>query len=356
MKNVFYFYHIHKIGGIETFFYNLALNYGKTHDITILYQDGDIDQIARLSEYVRVIKYSGQHIKCEKAFFNFNLEALDTIEADEYIQIIHGDYKAMGIMPRQDARITKYIGVSQNACDTFKELTGKDIELCYNPNRPLKKKQIKKLHLVSMMRLDPVKGFNRMQIMMDKLSAKDVEWHWTVYADQKVTFSNPRVDFREPTLDVETALSDADYLVQLSDAEGYCYSIVEALSMGIPVITTNIGVLDELGVKDKVNAFVVDMDITNLPVDKIVKGLPKFTYEPPKDSWGSFLAKGEATYYKNIKKIISVKVKQIYFDLNLNREVRPGEILAVTRRRAMMLVGRELCEYIDPTDGSADAV
>jgi len=355
MKNVFYFYHIHKIGGIETFYYNLALKYGKDHDITILYQDGDLEQIARLSDYVRVKKYTGQHIKCEKAFFNFNLEAIDTIEADEYIQLIHGDYKSMGIMPRRDKRITKYIGVSQNACDAFHELTGEEVELCYNPTRPLKKKTRKVIRLVSMMRIDPMKGFNRMQLFMDKLNAAGVDWHWTIYADQKLAYSNPRMEFRDATLDVEMALSDADYLVQLSDSEGYGYSVVEALQMGVPVIVTDIPVLKELGVKDGVNAFIVDHALTNIPTAKIVKGLPKFSYTPPEDGWGKLLAPGKSTYLEQMKKMVSVKVRSLYFDMVLQRESIPGEILKVDAKRAMMLTGRGLCEYVDPKD-NADAI
>lgn len=38
MKNLFYLEHIHMIGGIETFFYNLALKYGATHDIAVVYR------------------------------------------------------------------------------------------------------------------------------------------------------------------------------------------------------------------------------------------------------------------------------------------------------------------------------
>ena len=81
MNNVFYFYNINKIGGIETFFYYLAKKY-KNYDITIYYQVGDLAQIKRLSQYVRVKKYTGEKIKCKKIFFNFNL---DIIKNADYI-------------------------------------------------------------------------------------------------------------------------------------------------------------------------------------------------------------------------------------------------------------------------------
>ena len=55
--NLFYYKDINSIGGIETFFYNLAQKYGGKYDITILYQTGDPEQIKRLSKLVRVKKY-----------------------------------------------------------------------------------------------------------------------------------------------------------------------------------------------------------------------------------------------------------------------------------------------------------
>ena len=55
MKNVFYFYYINSIGGVETFFYELAKKYCK-YDITILYSKGNQDQINRLKKYAKVIK------------------------------------------------------------------------------------------------------------------------------------------------------------------------------------------------------------------------------------------------------------------------------------------------------------
>ena len=65
MKNCFYFRYINKIGGIEQFYYYLAKKYND-YDITIIYNDGDYNQIKRLSKLVRCIKYKGQKIKCDK--------------------------------------------------------------------------------------------------------------------------------------------------------------------------------------------------------------------------------------------------------------------------------------------------
>ena len=83
MKNIFYFRNISEIGGIETFLYYLSKEYND-YDITIFYNNADKKQLERLKERVRCIKFRGQEIECEKAFFNYNLDIIDNVKAKEY--------------------------------------------------------------------------------------------------------------------------------------------------------------------------------------------------------------------------------------------------------------------------------
>ena len=53
--NIFYFDRINKIGGVETFFYEIAKKYCN-NDITIFYSFGDLKQIQRLKKFIRVVK------------------------------------------------------------------------------------------------------------------------------------------------------------------------------------------------------------------------------------------------------------------------------------------------------------
>ena len=122
--NVFYFYKINDIGGIETFYQNLAEKY-RDRDITIVYNVGAKEQIRKLAKKVRVMQWKdGMEITCKRAFFNFNLNIIDHVHAEEYFQIIHGDYKSMQIMPNRSPKIDTYLACSQVAADTFEELTG----------------------------------------------------------------------------------------------------------------------------------------------------------------------------------------------------------------------------------------
>ena len=96
------------IGGIETFIYYIAQKY-KEYDITVVYRYADEKQLERLKKHVRCVRYNNQKIKCKKAFFNYNIDIIDNIEAEEYYQIIHGDYNAVNIPYKIDKRITKYL-------------------------------------------------------------------------------------------------------------------------------------------------------------------------------------------------------------------------------------------------------
>ena len=226
-NNILYFANLNVIGGVESCFYYIAKKYSNIADITVFYRNGDIKQLQRLRKLVRVKKFNNQKIKCKKLFVNYTLDILDYVEAEEKIEIIHGDLKAMGKPPKLDPRIDRYVGVSQRVCDSFKELTGTDCELCYNPieiDRP--KKMLK---LISLTRLTKEKGKNRMKKLASILDANEIPFEWDVYTNDSAKIDNPNIFYKEPTLDVASRIIEYDYLVQLSDHEAFCYSAIEAL-------------------------------------------------------------------------------------------------------------------------------
>lgn len=136
----------------------------------------------------------------------------------------------------------------------------------------------------------------------------------------------------KPRTDVRAFISNANYVLQLSnDMETYCYTINEALSYGVPIVTTPLSILKELPITNNEH-IVLDYDCTN--VDDVAKQIfekevRSFTYEPPKDNWNKLLAKGKSTYkYEPFKKI-KTKVRNIYWDATLNRTRIPGEQIEI---------------------------
>lgn len=334
-KNIFYFSLINSIGGIETFFWNLAQKY-KDWDIVIIYKTGDPAQLNRLRQYVRVIQWNGQEIECEKAFFNFNLDIIDHVHAKEYYQIAHGDYKAMQVKPNTHPRIDKYLGVSEQVCDTFSAVTGFSVELVYNPIVVRKPRKV--LNLISATRLTKEKGRSRMIRLAEILDRNEIPYTWTVFTDSKDVIKNPNIIYRAPVLDITDYIANADYLVQLSDNEGYCYSVVEALCVGTPVIVTACPVFDEIGVEDGKNGFILPFDMSDVPVKDIYKGVPKFDYKPMQDTWDLILAKGESRYQKDLKKQVQIVTTKEYFDIELKKKCLVGDVNTVSKVRADYII------------------
>jgi len=346
MKNCFYFYHINSIGGIESFFYYLAKRY-KDWDITIYYRTGDPEQIKRLKKYVRVKRYNGEKIKCDKMFFNFNLDIIDNVEAKEYIQIAHGDYKAMGIKPNTHPKLTKYLGVSKQVCDTYEEVTGHKTELVYNPIEVPKPQKV--LNLISATRLTKEKGKARMEKLAKLLDDAGIPYIWTVFTNDIQAINNPNIAYMKPRLDIIDYIANADYLVQLSDNEGYCYSVIESLCVGTPVIVTKCPVFEELGVENGKNGFIIDFDMSNVPIQDIYKGVPKFTYKPKESNWDRFLAKGKSTYEEEKQMKVKVRAKINFNDMDNDGVLREKDVSEwiCDRERAEFLASKNAIEIIE---------
>lgn len=309
-SNILYFDNINSIGGVEQFFYYIAKKYND-YDITIVYSNGDAKQIARLREYVRVIKFDGKRIKCKKAFFNYSKQIIDKVDAEEYIEVIHfvpTEYQLVDIHPK----ITRYLGVSKLVCKEFTRLQGKPCELAYNPVDIDKPRKV--LKLISATRLTLEKGKKRMIKLGEELDKAGIPYIWLVFTNDKDAIDNPNIIYREPTLKIVDYIAMADYLVQLSDTESFSISINEALKLGVPIISTDLPILKELGIENGKQGYLIDKEMTNIPIDDIYNKIPKVKYNPPKDNWENILAKGKSTYKKECSQKYKVKfLNDVYY-------------------------------------------
>lgn len=355
---------MHPIGGIEEFFYQIAKIYHNKYDITIYCLNGDKKQLDRLRQYVRVRKYKqGEIIKCDKAFFNYYATLKDKVEAKEKYLIIHADYLELAKknlidlnkIPKPD-EITDYIGVSQLVCDNFEKITGIKPKLIYNPFEVDKPKKL--ITLISTTRLDDEKGLDNMEILIKKLDnyclKNNCDYMWYVYTNQRpTTFLHDKVVFVEPRLDVESNIKKADYLVQLSKHEAFCYAVVKSLCLGTPCIVTDLPVFKEIGVNNS-NSIILDMNnITDEQIDNIFNKDFNFTYTPPKSKWSDILAKGKSSYKYEAEKEREyiVEALQTYKllrleDSSLGRIPERGERFKVTEDRLETLLGDNSYGYV----------
>lgn len=331
-KNIFYFHELNAIGGIETFLYSVASKY-QDFDITVFYTRAAPNQIRKLSQVCRVRKFNGERIQCVKAFFCYRADIIDFVDAEEYYMCIHGDYKALKIRPLPlYPQITHYVGCGKYVSETFAEVSGKEVETLYNPIVVEKPNKI--LNLISATRLTAEKGKDRMKIFGKILREAGIPYIWTVYTNDTKAIDDDNIIFRKPRTDIVDYMANSDYLVQLSDTEGYCYAIIESLCVGTPVIVTDLPCLWDLGVENGKNAFILPFDMSNVPIQEIYKGLPPFEYTPHPDRWGEILAPGENTYKEERKQLREVKCIKRYYDVAIKREIMAGEILTMSIERA----------------------
>lgn len=337
MKNVFYFKDLNSVGGVESFLYYLA----KKYDFEVYYKTGDANQVKRLSQLVKVRKYK-EPIKCDRFFGSYGLDI--EVEANEKYHIVHCDYKKVWFAPIQYEGF-KYIGVSQLACDSFKELTGKDIELSYNPVYLDKIKREKQddsvLHLISATRLTREKGLKRMQKLARMLEKAGIKYEWKIFTNRRRECVGSYATYIEPQLDISKEIVKADFLVQLSDCEAFCYSVVEALTLGVPVIATDLPVFKELGLNES-NSILCNLEMNNVDLTKLKKKY-EFNYQAPKDNWGKWLST-KKEYDPN--EIVKTKVLNVYTDIELEKKFKRYEEIEMAQARASYLESKGLVEIL----------
>lgn len=339
--NVLLCNNIGQIGGIETFFYELGRKYGK-YDITIVYNGADNNQLKRLSKYVRCVRLT-EKIKCKKCFLMY-MVSMDMIEAEEYIQLIHANYKVQNMVVNGDRRITKYYGVSNWVAKDYEELLVKNgilknVEVCYNPITIDKPRKV--LRLISPTRLTREKGKDRMIYLANELSKANIPFVWLVFTNDFERINNPNVVYMKPTLDIRDYIADSDYLVQLSDTEGCPYSILESWCLGVPTITTPIPSVIELGAKNGENGYILPYDMKEIPIDDIYNKIPKFKYTPPQDRWDELLEHTPSTYNPN--DIVEVVATRTFDDSG--KWVMANQVMVLHREEAERLIQKGMARY-----------
>ena len=303
-----------KIGGIETWIYNFCSFMHKYYDIVVMYDDMDDSQIDRLMPYARVIKRK-RPVLCHTLIVNrITDKSPSEVTYERKIQMVHAcKMEEIWTVP-QDNDIV--VGVSSVVLGSFQQKG----EVIHNLiNIP---KEDDALLLVSATRLGTFeKGKQRMNEMSKQMRNAGIKFIWLCFSE--VDPGSELITWLKPRLDISSYIRKADYLVQLSDAEGFGYSIVEALSMGTPVITTPVAVLDELKFIDGESGYIVPFE-GDMEVERF-KHIPKVDYKYANNAivkkWRSILGEGNPTYKPSIR---HMRVLETFMDLATNRTYKVG--------------------------------
>ena len=353
-----------KIGGIETFNRNFCKRMSKYYDITFLCKSGDPESLLEISKWAKVEFYTGQSIETDVFIYGVawgNMPQSE-VKAKLQIQMIHGDYEwlknTINFTYKKMPDVTHHIAVGKNVQEKFKKVTGFDSTVIYNLLDPdVHPRRL--LRLISVTRFDTKKGIERMEKLARELRKFHIPFLWLVFGDSGknlaygATVSAMFKDLHEVVFmgshkDTINYTADSDYLVALSDSEGFSYSINEALQVGTPCITTDFPSAYEQ-IEEGVNGYMIDMQLTKLNgdfIDKIYNKIPKnfkFEEKVSEQDWINVLGgDGQLLPPRAIESLSLIKVRAIrsYTDLQLNKSVRVGEVFDVPVSRALELRSR----------------
>lgn len=280
---VIYHYFLAEVGGIESWLYYIAKKYN-VGQITVLYSTGSQEQIKRLEPHVNVIQYTGQKITCNKIIFTMTLFVPQELYdgAKKRYTIIHCNYNdkydyGYKELPAMD----KIYAVSNTARDSFAKLQEQEVFTLYNPVEVDKPRRI--LKLISATRLTQEKGLDRFMKFAEELDRKNIPYLWLIFTDRPPEKVSKNIILMKPRYNMSDYIVEADYGVQLSSDESYCLFIQECLKLKVPVIVTDLPVFKEQGITEK-EAHILDLDLSNLDVEKIYNNIPKVNYKEKKST------------------------------------------------------------------------
>lgn len=337
--NIFYVRNIHKIGGVETFVYELAKKY-KDYDIAVVCKDVAPEQRKRLKKLCKVYVHTNQKINCKVIITNWDTSIFDYVNEDaKKYTVLHTDYsnptEVLGL-PKDRPDIT-YIGITESSKKAFEEITGiTRTILCRNPYELEEDKPI--LTLLSASRLTDIKDGGRFYALANAIQELGINFIWYIvttdeYKDNPV-WKNKNVVHIPNRLDVGSLMRKADWYVQLSICEGDSYSLKEALYRQLPIVVCELPYFKEIGIKDGENALFYKPDNSNAyEIAEKMKTPLKFTFDKIEDGYNNILNKTKSYYEEERDMRYLVEATSKYKD----GDVSDNELLKEKRKQGLAI-------------------
>ena len=280
----------YKIGGIETANQQLAKVFAD-RNIAFLFQTADLSQCLELAKTCDVIiddrkrKYDADILVLSN--YNSAKTIIDRVNAPKVYQQIHADFENLKKMPEwrnfrwsPHHRTNRVLTVSETAQKGLKNAFGIDSTIVPNVLAPIDEKHRRVFMVLS--RATREKGFDRLIKLVEKMEAagKDFVVFLCSTIEQLSKEDRDRIEsfdkivVVEPSIYSKELLRSADYLIQLSYNESYCYAAREALQMKVPVIASKIPEFEKL-IEDGENGYILGDEVTDDDIEKIFNEVPK---------------------------------------------------------------------------------
>jgi glycosyltransferase involved in cell wall biosynthesis len=318
IKTALYYTRPFETGGVEKTMYARAKGLFKNgHDITFIYasDDSPLDMLEKWAEIGDV-----KHIDiCQNDTYDYCLYDavynLKKVNAKRYIQVINGCLADSHENYEEIINFDEYIAVSEEAGEQFKKLKSKDYKVIPNiidqeevlrlSKEPCEIPKAKYIFL-TVSRLDPQKGFERIETMLKELEKNNIDYHWLFigsnylyprYGEQlKERFSKYKTTFLGKQDNPYKYMAKATYLVQTSDYESQCMVLDESLICCTPFIATDF----PNAIEKQKYGIVLKKDMSNLDINKILESKfdIKYTYPDYIKEWVKILKPIEKNNYK----------------------------------------------------------
>lgn len=304
-KIIVYISHYNFIGGVERFTENLCKRLCQHYNVTLLFDNCNHNQLLfEMSDFATIEKldknkkYTSDYFISATAWGEF---AHDHVKAKKYIQMVHADYRHVidnwNFKYNKHKKTTHHVCVGNLVKQAFEEATPYKCDaVIYNlldtstTLKPKPKNNV--LTLITVSRLSKEKGFERMIKFAEYLQLKKIDYIWNVYGDRNVNyeakFKNTKVNFKGIIRNPIHEINKADYLVQLSDTEGFSYSIYEALQSKTPCLITPFESGKEQ-ITNGVNGYFIPFDVKEIPDILNIPVIKDFKEKSTEKDWIKFL-------------------------------------------------------------------
>ena len=278
------------IGGIEEADYNLAKQF-RDRKITFVFRSADSEQMLRIAKYCNCrVDDEKEKLKSDVvilASFDSKEYVKDRIEARKIYQQCHADWLGLKSMPMWHGyewtipeEVNKVLAVSTTTQNSLLHAFKEPIESELVPNILAPADDNEFRVFLTLSRFTKEKGGETIVRMANRFLDANKSFLWIICGTPDATLlqefnSNKSILFLPPSVKNQGLIKHADYLVQLSKNESYCYSVHRALEQGTPVIATDIPEMAKV-IKDGENGYLVNQKLDNLDIEKIFNKVPQF--------------------------------------------------------------------------------
>lgn len=275
-------------GGINTANKHIAKAFADKN-LAFIVDKKDMPTATELAKYCDVIiDEHSRRYECDVFIMsNYNTSniILPRVKARKVYTLIHADFGGLKRMAgwqnlawRPCERCDKVLAVSETAQKGLETAFGVESVVVPNILTPLDPSR--KVFIV-LSRVSKEKGMDRVIELHDRFLAAGKDFCFYFCNEMVDSTLAAEIEKRKRIVHIKSSeynqelIRGADYLVQLSRNESYCYSIREALQRQVPVIVSDIPEFNKI-VKDGQNGFILNDDFSNLDIDKIFNSKLKF--------------------------------------------------------------------------------